>query len=376
MTDIAEDARLRRHFPALVEAIGVVGSIQIRNRATLAGNICNASPAADTVPPLLVYGARVNLVGSSGRRRAELTEFFTGPGKTVMARGEMVESIDLPVPLGPAGASFGRITRRRGVDLATINLCCLVSHSGETRFAYGAVGPKPFLVTDTTGVLASPGSDRRQKEEILEDMIAHASPISNVRGSKEYRMAMLRVSSRRSLEEALEHLRHVGNKSMTGEPKTSGTIPVVMKVNGQSHALSVHPHHTLLDVLRMDLDLTGSKECCSLGECGACTVLLNGRAICSCLMLAVEADGCEITTIEGLAQHDKLDAVQTAFLEKGAVQCGFCIPGMIMSAKYLLMTNPHPTRTEIKEGLAGNLCRCAGYSRIVEAVAEAARSEQ
>jgi carbon-monoxide dehydrogenase small subunit len=150
----------------------------------------------------------------------------------------------------------------------------------------------------------------------------------------------------------------------------------MITVNGQSHSLSVRPNHTLLDVLRSDLDLTGSKECCSLGECGSCTVLLNGRAVCSCLMLAVEADGSEVTTIEGLARNDKLDRVQSAFLEKGAVQCGFCIPGMIMSAKYLLMTNAHPSKTEIQEGLAGNLCRCAGYSRIVSAVAEAARSDE
>jgi carbon-monoxide dehydrogenase small subunit len=161
----------------------------------------------------------------------------------------------------------------------------------------------------------------------------------------------------------------------SGNPGVSETIPITVKVNGQSHSLAVHPHHTLLDVLRAELDLTGSKECCSLGECGSCTELLTGRATWSCLMLALEADGSEITTIEGLAEHDKLDAVQSAFLEKGAVQCGFCIPGMIMSAKYLLMTNPHPTAAEIKEGLAGNLCRCAGYSRIVQAVAAAASSE-
>jgi carbon-monoxide dehydrogenase medium subunit len=206
LADIADDARMRRHFPALIDAIGVVGSIQIRNRATLAGNICNASPAADTVPPLLVYGASVKVIGSDGARNVDLAEFFTGPGKTVMQRGEMVESIDLPLPSSPTGASFGRITRRRGVDLATINLCCLVNQSGETRFAYGAVGPKPFLVRDTSGILASPDSERQAKQEILENIIAHASPISNVRGSREYRMAMLYVSSRRCLDEAIEQL--------------------------------------------------------------------------------------------------------------------------------------------------------------------------
>lgn len=153
----------------------------------------------------------------------------------------------------------------------------------------------------------------------------------------------------------------------------SSTISVELKVNGQSHFLEVPPHHTLLQVLRDRLGLTGSKECCGEGECGACTVLLNGRAINSCLMLAVEADGCEVITVEGLAGEDGLDPLQEAFIEEGAVQCGYCTPGMLMSAKYLLMRNPHPTVAEVREALAGNLCRCTGYARIVEAVVSASR---
>lgn len=149
-------------------------------------------------------------------------------------------------------------------------------------------------------------------------------------------------------------------------------VPVSLKVNGRDETLEVAAHHTLLEVLRDQLHLTGAKECCAEGECGACTVLMNGRSVCSCLVLAAEADGESIVTIEGLEQHDKLDAIQTEFVNKGAVQCGFCIPGMIMSAKYLLLTNPTPTVPEIQEGLAGNLCRCGGYHRIVDAVAAAA----
>jgi CO/xanthine dehydrogenase FAD-binding subunit len=206
MTDLIEDARVRRHFPALVEAASVVGSVQIRNRATLAGNICNASPAADTAPALLVYGAVVNLAGAAGRRQVPLTEFFTGPGRTVLQAGEIVESIDLPVPASPAGGAFGRITRRYGVDLATINLCCRVDASGETRFAYGAVAPRPFLVTDTHGVLANAKAPAEEKSGVLRELIGHASPISDVRGGREYRLAMLDVMSRRALETAMGRL--------------------------------------------------------------------------------------------------------------------------------------------------------------------------
>jgi aerobic-type carbon monoxide dehydrogenase small subunit (CoxS/CutS family) len=152
-------------------------------------------------------------------------------------------------------------------------------------------------------------------------------------------------------------------------------IPLAFTVNGQAYTLEVAPQHTLLDILRKQLDLTGTKECCAEGECGACTVLVNGRAVNSCLMLAVEADGCEIITIEGLAVNGQLSPLQKAFLAEGAVQCGFCIPGMIMSAHYLLQQNPRPTEAEVKEGLAGNLCRCAGYSRIIEAVLAASKVE-
>ena len=143
-------------------------------------------------------------------------------------------------------------------------------------------------------------------------------------------------------------------------------------INGRDRVATVLVHHTLLDVLRDDLGLTGAKSCCLVGECGACTVLIDGRSVDSCLVLAVEADGATITTVEGLADGDRLHPLQTAFLQTGAAQCGFCIPGQLLSAAAMLAETPDPSRADIEEGLAGNLCRCAGYEQIMEAVRLAA----
>lgn len=149
-------------------------------------------------------------------------------------------------------------------------------------------------------------------------------------------------------------------------------MTITVTVNGAPRTFDCDVHQPLLEALRDRFGLTGTKECCAEGECGSCSVLLNGRAVNSCLVLAVECDGEAVETIEGLAANGQLDPLQQAFIDTGAVQCGFCIPGMIVAARYLLSTNAHPNEEEIKDGLAGNLCRCGGYSRIVSAVRLAA----
>lgn len=206
LSEINEDQGIRRRFPALVDAAATVGSAQIRNRATLTGNICHATPAADTAPALLVYGAVVNVASVRGTRRVNLADFFVGPRQTVLQRGELVTSIDLPITAARRAATFARITRRRGVDLATISLCCMVEATGRTQFAYGAVGPRPFLVSDETGLLADPDADDAAKDGVLRRLLSQASPISDLRGSREYREAMLLVMSRRALRASIERL--------------------------------------------------------------------------------------------------------------------------------------------------------------------------
>ena len=171
---------------------------------------------------------------------------------------------------------------------------------------------------------------------------------------------------------------HSQPQAMTGAPSTGGAASFRLQcaVNGRAIDRQVNPMHRLLDVLREDLHLTGTKEGCGKGECGACTVFVDGKPVDSCLMLAIQATGSDITTIEGLARGGSLDAVQEMFIAEGGVQCGFCIPGMVMAARALLDENPDPTVDDIKYALGGNLCRCTGYTKIFSAVLAAARAER
>jgi CO/xanthine dehydrogenase FAD-binding subunit len=207
MTDIAADERVRRHFPALVDAAEVVGSVQIRNRATLAGNICNASPAADTAPPLLVHEAVVVAVGPDGMRRFPLDELFVRSGVTTLALGEIVAAVELPVPGRRTASAHVRRTRRRGHDLASVTLAVAIDDAGTTRLAYGSVGPRPLLVADESGILADPGAADEAVAGVLGRMFEAASPSPrSMRASPEYRLAMLPVLARRALRIAAERL--------------------------------------------------------------------------------------------------------------------------------------------------------------------------
>lgn len=207
MTDVAADERVRRRFIALAEAATVVGSVQIRNRATVAGNICNASPAADTAPSLLVYGAEVVAIGPDGTRRIPIDGFFVRSGVTTLRPGELVTAVELPLPAGPLGATHARRTRRRGHDLASVTLAVAVDRAGVTRLAYGSVGPRPVLVVDESGVLADAAAPADAKAALLDRMFVDASPSPrSMRASPEYRLAMLRVLGERAVRTAIARL--------------------------------------------------------------------------------------------------------------------------------------------------------------------------
>jgi CO/xanthine dehydrogenase FAD-binding subunit len=207
MTDVVGDEVVRGEYLALAEAALYVGSVQIRNRATLAGNLCNASPAADTAPALLVFGAEVVAAGPDGSRRIPLDQFFVRSGVTTLRPGEIVEAVELPVAGGPRGSAHLRRTRRRGHDLASVTLAVAVTPDGVTRLAYGSVGPRPVLVSDETGLLADARASDVDKASRLDELVAEASPSpTSMRASPEYRLAMLRVLGLRGVATAIERL--------------------------------------------------------------------------------------------------------------------------------------------------------------------------
>jgi len=207
MTELAAHPLVRRDVAALSEAAAVVGSVQIRNRATLGGNLCNASPAADTAPSLLVHGAVVVAAGPGGFRRIVLDDFFIRSGVTTLAPGELMVAVEIPPAVSRIASAHQRRTRRRGHDLASVTLACGVDASGTTRIAYGSVGPRPLLRVDTTGVLADPVADDALKAGVFEAMFADASPSArSMRAGPDYRLAMLRVLGRRALATALDRL--------------------------------------------------------------------------------------------------------------------------------------------------------------------------
>jgi carbon-monoxide dehydrogenase medium subunit len=213
MAQVVADEGINRHFPALAEAAVVVGSVQIRNRATLLGNICNGSPAADTAPPLLVYDAIVVVAGPRGTRRIPIDDFIVGPGQTDLGGGEIAVAVVLTAPARRVGSAYERMTRRRGTDLASVTLCASVDDAGVARIAFGSVGPRAWLRVDDSGVLADPGASDGVRAAVLEEIFAEASPsLKSLRASPDYRRAMLRVLGARAIGRAqgrLEELQGV-----------------------------------------------------------------------------------------------------------------------------------------------------------------------
>ena len=385
---VASPLLRERAFP-LVRAAWEVGSPQIRNRGTVAGNLITASPANDTIPPLMALDARVTLRSTRGSRTVALRDFYTGVRRTVMEPDEMLVDIAFPAMAGNQRGNFLKLGLRRGQAISVVNVAVVVTlEEGVVQRAaitLGAVAP--------TIVHAEAAEAYLQGRPFTEETIAEAArlarqsarPIDDIRGTAAYREAMVETLTRRALQEILEHRETQtvpqrppllwGDRQPYDTPLVATVShppqPIVARVNGRRYVFRGGLHKTLLHLLRDEAGLIGPKEGCAEGECGACTVLLNGVAVNSCLVPAPAAHGADIVTVEGLKQGDRLHPVQEAFVRTAAVQCGYCTPGFVVAAARLLDEFPHPDPETASHALTGNLCRCTGYYSILEAVTTA-----
>lgn len=382
--DVIASADCVRDALPLVQACVEVGAPQIRTRATIAGNLLTASPANDTLTPLVALGAEIELRSARGVRHVAIDEFFTGFRQTAARSDELLTAIRFPKMRANQRGLFLKLGLRRAQAISVIHVAMVVSFDGgvveHATIALGCLAPTIVHATGVERYLVGKTLDAATREEAGRLACGDVKPIDDLRGSAEYRNQTLVAFVDEALERIAEDrcadglimppvlLERPLQRAAQPEP-FDGAIHAT--INGTARVLEHSQRKTLLNALRDDAQLTGSKEGCAEGECGACTVWLDGKAVMSCLVPAAQAHGSQITTIEGLADGEKLHPLQQAYIDHGAVQCGFCIPGMIMAGAKLLDEHESPTLEQHQVAISGNICRCTGYRKILDAMIDA-----
>lgn len=389
-----------RAFP-LAQACWEVGAPQLRNRGTIAGNLITASPANDTISPLVALGASVTLQSAArGKRTLLLEDLYHGVRKTDLRPDEMLVDIVVPLLKPNQRATFLKLALRRAQAISVINLAVVLTGAddsrdafrlpvSEARIALGSVAPTIIRAPEAEKVLIGSRLTESEIGRAAALAASAASPIDDVRGPAEYRSRMIGVllaRGLRALRDGRERESYPQARAnlwkRAGHPTSNApsyTIPedgtIETTINGKRVTMREAAGKTLLRALRENANLTGTKEGCAEGECGACTVLLDGAAVVSCLVPAERAHHATILTVEGLSANGDLHPVQRAFVEYDAVQCGYCTPGFIVSAAALLDEVAAPSVDQIKQAISGNLCRCTGYYKIIEAIQAASREK-
>jgi len=388
--DCAASKLIRERAYPLARAAWEVGAPQIRNRGTVAGNLITASPANDTITPLMALDASVSLLSTRGKRTVPLIEFYTGVRKTVMQSDEMLVDISFPAMADSQRGTFIKLALRRAQAISIINVAMILALKADTvksaSITLGAVTPTIIHAKAAEQFLEKKKLNEKNIAQAAELAMQASSPIDDVRGSAAYRREMIRVITARGLRAIRDENEQAGmpRKPILLRNKKSAkkylqtalefpAAPIETTINGRRLTFTSGHNKTLLRLLREEGMLTGTKEGCAEGECGACTVFLDGEAVMACLVPAPRAHGAEVVTVEGLANGKRLHPVQQAFVKDGAVQCGYCTPGFLMSGVKLLEEKGNPTRSEIEQAIAGNLCRCTGYYKIVKAIEDASK---
>ncbi|MFC1961311.1 FAD binding domain-containing protein [Chloroflexota bacterium] len=388
---VVNEALLVERALPLATACWEVGAPQIRNRGTVAGNLITASPANDTITPLRAMGASVTLKSLSGEREVPLSEFYTGVRRTVMRPDEMLTSIHVSLLNENERGVFLKLGLRKAQAISVVNAAVVLHFAADTiteaHITLGSVAPTIINVPEAESFLVGQELSEQVIAEVVRLSAERATPIDDIRGPANYRTEMVRVLVARALRALKDDSGSIDIPqappllwgTTDGHPAyalpdavhhsvSNAEMAIETIVNGQSYTVQAGYDKTLLRFLREDIGLSGTKEGCGEGECGACTVYLDGIAVMSCMVPAPRAHGAEIVTVEGLASDDgNLHPLQQAFIEKGAVQCGYCTPGFLMSGAKLLEEYPQPTVEQIKTSITGNLCRCTGYYKIIEA---------
>jgi len=384
----------RQKLLPLAQACLEIGSPQLRNRATIVGNLATASPANDTISALLALDARVHIisqsVGGLVEREVNLQDFYTGFRATDLRPGELIDCVLVPQPTSRHRGIWVKAGLRKAQAISVVHAGIVLELADDdtvetARIALGSVGPSVELSEAAAQILVGQGLTPEVVSRAAVAAAESVHPIDDGRATAEYRSDVIVAMISRALSAlANGHERdqwptRVPLLVATGAPEPQVVSPSVFEfdtdisasVNG-AHMAAPSPHSgTLLDWLRATAG-TGTKEGCAEGECGACTVQLDGKAVMSCLVLASQAHGSEVVTVEGLGSGESPSSMQQSFVDKFAVQCGYCIPGFVVAAQILAdeLDSP-PSREEIELALSGNLCRCTGYYNIIDAVSSA-----
>lgn len=396
---ITRDPLIRKYIGVLGEAVDMVGGPQIRNIGTIGGNTCNGVTSADSASTLFAWDAVIELTGPECVRRIPIRDFYIRAGKVDLRPAEIQTGILIRRESyeGYQG-HYIKYAMRNAMDIATLGCSVNVKLSDDRktftdiRIAYGVAGPVPMRAVHAEaagrGLPVTEDSIEKISSTVLEDV----TPRDSWRASKAFREHISKVLCKRALAEAVKraesgteqetdqereadirdgNIRGCADNSGDNRIQTGNSQYKLIRcrINGVDRETVVDVRASLTDMLRNDYSLTSVKKGCEVGECGACNVIIDGECYNSCIYLAAWADGKEIRTLEGLmGPNGELSDIQQAFIDEAAVQCGFCTPGVIMSAVEILESGKEYTRDELRKMLSGHLCRCTGYENILNAV--------